>query len=350
MFRAKEVGALRMQKEQDRAGPALEALPPAELGAYRGLRSARRPIPVTAAQEAERLRLLRQKSARWLPQAGPAARRDRVTLDFAGFWPDGAPIPDSRAENVTVILGGGGLLPGAEEALCGRCAGEQVTLPFTYPSPFRVPELAGRAAVFTLFVRRVERSCLPDADDAFARAAGAEDLAALRRRLRAECEREALALARRAAGAELLDQAAQNLRMTLPDALVAPQAAARLERWKAALAAQYHTAPEEYFRLRGTTEEAELRRLRAERIQELRRRAAVREIARAEGLTVSDAEIAAEYARLARREGKDAAPWRALRPEAVREALLSEKVRAFLLESAAEAPGKARPAGEENEE
>ena len=65
----------------------------------------------------------------------------RVTLDFEGFL-DGAPIPDSRMEQVAVTLGTAQLMPAAEEAVYGHCAGETFRFDFTYPDEFRVPELS----------------------------------------------------------------------------------------------------------------------------------------------------------------------------------------------------------------
>lgn len=69
--------------------------------------------------------------APFVPTGAPAARGMRVTLDFEGSL-EGAPIPDNRMEQVTVVLGTGQLMPAAEEAVYGHRAGE--TFPPTPPS------------------------------------------------------------------------------------------------------------------------------------------------------------------------------------------------------------------------
>ena len=89
------------------------ALPPVTLGQYKGLPVTRRVRPVTEAAVASELKSLARRHAPFCATSAPAARGMRVTLDFEGFL-DGAPIPDSRMEQVTVTLGTAQLMPAAE--------------------------------------------------------------------------------------------------------------------------------------------------------------------------------------------------------------------------------------------
>ena len=97
------------------------ALPPVTLGQYKGLPVTRRVRPVTEAAVASELKSLARRHAPFCATSAPAARGMRVTLDFEGFL-DGAPIPDSRMEQVTVTLGTAQLMPAAEQAVYGHCA------------------------------------------------------------------------------------------------------------------------------------------------------------------------------------------------------------------------------------
>lgn len=87
-------------------------------------------------------------------------------------------------EQVTVVLGTGQLMPAAEEAVYGHCAGETFRFDFTYPAEFRVPELSGKTAQFEICLHTVERKQVPPVDDALARSLGYDDLDALRESLR----------------------------------------------------------------------------------------------------------------------------------------------------------------------
>ena len=140
-----------------------EQYPNVTLGQYKGLAVTRHVRPVldnTIQQElAHRCRL----HAWYTPTDAPAKRGDKVTLDFEGFM-DGKAIPDSRMEKVTVLLGTGKLMPAAEKAVYGHKAGETFQFDFTYPANFRVEELSGLTAQFTVTLHAVAEKPPPAPD------------------------------------------------------------------------------------------------------------------------------------------------------------------------------------------
>ena len=140
-------------------------MPAATLGQYKGLVFTRRVRPVSEKAVEAEIGNMARVHAPFVPVTVPAARGMRVTLDFKGFL-EGAPIPDSRMENVTVVLGTGQLMPAAEQAVYGHCAGETFRFDFTYPAEFRVPELSGKTAQFEICLHTVERKQVPPVDDA----------------------------------------------------------------------------------------------------------------------------------------------------------------------------------------
>ena len=158
-------------------------MPAAALGQYKGLAFTRRVRPVSEKAVEADIGNLARVHAPFVPTDAPAARGMRVTLDFEGFL-EGAPIPDSRMEKVTVVLGTGQLMPAAEDAVYGHCAGETFRFDFTYPADFRVPELSGKTAQFEICLHTVERKQVPPVDDALAKSLGFADLDALRESLR----------------------------------------------------------------------------------------------------------------------------------------------------------------------
>ena len=180
------------------------ALPPVTLGQYKGLPVTRRVRPVTEAAVASELKSLARRHAPFCATSAPAARGMRVTLDFEGFL-DGAPIPDSRMEQVTVTLGTAQLMPAAEQAVYGHCAGETFRFDFTYPDEFRVPELSGKTAQFEICLHTVEQKQEPTVDDALAQRLGFATLDALRESIRAKKAASHEANADRLAEAALLD-------------------------------------------------------------------------------------------------------------------------------------------------
>ena len=181
-------------------------MPAATLGQYKGLAFTRRVRPVSDKAVEADIGNLARVHAPFVPTDAPAARGMRVTLDFEGFL-EGAPIPDSRMEAVTVVLGTGQLMPAAEQAVYGHCAGETFRFDFTYPDEFRVPELSGKTAQFEICLHTVEQKQEPTVDDALAQRLSFATLDALRESIRAKKAASHEANADRLAEAALLDLA-----------------------------------------------------------------------------------------------------------------------------------------------
>ena len=310
------------------------ALPKVTLGQYKGLEFTRRVRPVSEkAVELEAANLTRTH-APFAPVEKSAARGMRVTLDFEGFM-DGAPIPESKMENVTVVLGTGQLMPAAEDAVYGHKAGESFRFDFTYPAEFRVPELSGRTAQFEICLHTVERKQVPPVDDALAKSLGYADLEALRESLREKKRLSHEANADRIAGAALLDMAGANLTVELPAELLAQNAEYQMTQLRQRLRKSQMTM-ELYCKSAGLTPEQVREGYRREAERQLRAMLAVRAIAEAEKITVTQQEVDAEIARLSKlHDTPEEEIRKVLSRDAIAAAVTNQKVQRFLLDHAA---------------
>ena len=310
------------------------ALPKVTLGQYKGLEFTRRVRPVSEkAVELEAANLTRTH-APFAPVEKSAARGMRVTLDFEGFM-DGAPIPESKMENVTVVLGTGQLMPAAEDAVYGHKAGESFRFDFTYPAEFRVPELSGKTAQFEICLHTVERKQVPPVDDALAKSLGYADLEALRESLREKKRLSHEANADRIAGAALLDMAGANLTVELPAELLAQNAEYQMNQLRQRLRKSQMTM-ELYCKSAGLTPEQVREGYRREAERQLRAMLAVRAIAEAEKITVTQQEVDAEIARLSKlHDTPEEEIRKVLSRDAIAAAVTNQKVQRFLLDHAA---------------
>ena len=290
--------------------------------------------PVTEAAVASELKSLARRHAPFCATSAPAARGMRVTLDFEGFL-DGAPIPDSRMEQVTVTLGTAQLMPAAEQAVYGHCAGETFRFDFTYPDEFRVPELSGKTAQFEICLHTVEQKQEPTVDDALAQRLGFATLDALRESIRAKKAASHEANADRLAEAALLDLAGANLTVELPAAVLDQNADHALQQLKDKLSRSRFSL-ELYCQANNTTPKQLRAGYRQDAARRMRAMLAVPAIAQAENITVSNEEVDAEYARLARlHSNPEEEIRRVLARDAVAAALTNQKVQRFLLDHAA---------------
>ena len=274
------------------------ALPKVTLGQYKGLEFTRRVRPVSEkAVELEAANLTRTH-APFAPVEKSAARGMRVTLDFEGFM-DGAPIPESKMENVTVVLGTGQLMPAAEDAVYGHKAGESFRFDFTYPAEFRVPELSGKTAQFAITLHTVEQKQPVPLDDAFAKTLGFDTVDALKESIREKKRRSHEANADRIAGAALLGMAGANLTAELDNAILDQNADHDMNALRERLRRSKMTM-ELYCKAGQTTPDEVRAAFRKDAERKMRSILAVQAIAKAEQITVSNAEVDAEYVRLSK--------------------------------------------------
>lgn len=308
-------------------------MPPVTLGQYKGFVYTRRVRPVSERTVDLEASNLTRIHAPFCPVTAPAARGDRVTLDFEGFL-DGEPIPDSRMEAVTVLLGTGQLMPAAEQAVYGHCAGEVFQFDFTYPDEFRVAELSGKTAQFEIHLHTVERKQIPPLDDAFAKTLGFETVEALKASIREKKRLSHEANADRIAGTALLDMAGAALQADLPAEPLENSAQYEMRQLTSRLTRSGLTL-EKYCQDEKTTPEQLHANYRAEAERKMRALLAVRAIAEAEQITVSRAEIEQEYLRLSKlHETPVEEIRRVLGDDSIAAAVTNRKVQRFLIDHA----------------
>lgn len=92
---------------------------------------------------------------------------DTVIIDFEGSV-DGETFQGGTAENFELKLGSGQFIPGFEEQLEGKDAGEEVDVEVTFPEEYHAEELAGKPAVFKCKIHEIKKEILPEIDDELA--------------------------------------------------------------------------------------------------------------------------------------------------------------------------------------
>ena len=144
---------------------------------------------------------------------------DQLTIDFVGRI-GGAEFEGGKGEDVPLVLGGGGFIPGFEDGLKGAKASEERRVTATFPAEYAVKDLAGKEAEFEVKVKAVGKPKKPDIDDTFAKGLGVDTLATLKDRIRAQIQREYDQVARVKLKRVLLDALDKAHDFALPPTLV----------------------------------------------------------------------------------------------------------------------------------
>jgi trigger factor len=148
-----------------------------------------------------------------------AADGDMVVVDFAGTI-EGQPLQGGQAKGLSVLLGSKQFLPGFEDQLLGAKAGEKRTLKITLPDSWPNEAQRGKEALFETEVTDVKAPKPIVIDDAFAKTLGLDDLAALRRAVTEQIEREYRQVSRARLKRTLLDELAKRCEFAVPPGMV----------------------------------------------------------------------------------------------------------------------------------
>jgi len=148
-------------------------------------------LAVTDIEVGKTLDVLRKQRVSYVEADRPAQKEDRLVIDFVGRK-DGEEFPGGKADDYTVVVGGGMMLPDFEAALEGVKPGESKTFDVTFPEGYQASELAGHTVQFEIKVKKVEMPRLPEIDAEFARSLGVADgdVAKMQAEVRANLERE----------------------------------------------------------------------------------------------------------------------------------------------------------------
>jgi len=148
-----------------------------------------------------------------------AAEGDQLKIDFVGSI-DGTPFEGGTGEDMEIVLGRGGFIPGFEDGLKGAKAGDEPTIKATFPAEYQVAELAGKEASFATKVKSVAKPTKPEINEEFAKGFGLDSLDALRKVMRERIEGEYAEFSRTKIKRALLDALDKAHSFALPEALV----------------------------------------------------------------------------------------------------------------------------------
>lgn len=148
-----------------------EVLPKVKLGDYKKLSVAKPSVTVTAKEVGEVLERLRQSQAEKKEAKRAAKTGDEVMIDFVGKK-DEVAFDGGAAKDYSLRLGSNSFIPGFEEGIVGKKAGETFDLALKFPEDYQSPDLKGADVVFTVTLKTVNELVLPELDDKFAAASG----------------------------------------------------------------------------------------------------------------------------------------------------------------------------------
>lgn len=164
---------------------------------------------------------LRKQQGTWKEVDQSAQEQNRVTLDFVGQV-DGTEFEGGKADNFTLVLGQGRMIPGFEDAIIDHKAGDKFDINVTFPQDYHAENLKGKPAVFAATLNKVEELELPELNKDVIKRFGIADgtVESLRAEVRKNMVRELNATIRNKIKAQVIDGLVKNNEIDVPNALI----------------------------------------------------------------------------------------------------------------------------------
>ena len=198
----------------------VEVKPEFQLGDYKGVEVEKVDETVNEDVVNAKLDEMREKGSRLVSVEREIANGDTANIDFEGFDGEVA-FEGGKGENYDLVIGSGSFIPGFEDQLVGKKAGEEVEVNVTFPEEYHAENLAGKPVVFKVKVNDVKVKELPELNDEFAAdTTEFNTLEELRADVRAKAEADAKEAAKNELRNRVIEKVVANTEVEVPEAMI----------------------------------------------------------------------------------------------------------------------------------
>lgn len=276
--------------------------PEVKLGKYKGLNVKKDSVKVTKEEVEHEIEHLRSHYAENVVKEGKVENGDIAIIDFEGFK-DGKAFDGGKGENYSLTIGSNTFIPGFEDQIIGMAKGEEKDINVTFPEDYHSEELKGQPVVFKVKVNEIKEVKIPELDKDFFEDLGMEGIDS-KESLEAQVKENIKA--RRDADAEnkyideLLEAAAKNVEVDIPDVMISEEQDRILRQYEENLKMQGLTL-EQFYQFTNSDEAALREQMKDESTKRVTYRLMLEAIAKAEKIEITDEKANEEAETLAKR-------------------------------------------------
>ncbi len=276
--------------------------PEVKLGKYKGLNVKKDSVKVTKEEVEHEIEHLRSHYAENVVKEGKVENGDIAIIDFEGFK-DGKAFDGGKGENYSLTIGSNTFIPGFEDQIIGMAKGEEKDINVTFPEDYHSEELKGQPVVFKVKVNEIKEVKIPELDKDFFEDLGMEGIDS-KESLEAQVKENIKA--RRDADAEnkyideLLEAAAKNVEVDIPDVMISEEQDRILRQYEENLKMQGLTL-EQFYQFTNSDEAALKEQMKDEATKRVTYRLMLEAIAKTEKIEITDEKANEEAETLAKR-------------------------------------------------
>ena len=276
-----------------------EVYPEVTLGDYKGVEVAKPVATVSDEQVEAELKQIAENIASVENVERAAEMGDIANINFLGTV-DGIAFEGGAAENFDLTLGSGQFIPGFEEQVVGMNIGEDKDVNVTFPEDYNAKELAGKAAVFAVKLNKLSVKNVPAIDDELAKDASEfETLEELKADIREKKLADAQKNIDRAFENAVVEAVAANATVEVPNALVDVELDNQMNDFAYRLQMSGMSV-EQYAKMMGGDLNTMRQAFKPMAEKQAKSNVVLTKVAEVEGISVSDEELEAEFAEMAK--------------------------------------------------
>ena len=274
-------------------------MPEVVLGEYKGVEAPKESAELDDAEVDGQFDRLRDQFAELRPVETRAAQTgDYITADFSATL-DGQPVEEMTAVDFAYELGADRIFPEIEAQTVGMKTGEERSFPVTLPEELGDERFAGKTVDFTVKLKEIKEKVLPPYTDHWVTEISEfKTLLELRQDIRKRLAGAKEYSVNQRFRALAVKAVADNATLDLPDVVVTEQAEEMVDDFKRSLESQGADF-ETYLESSGVTVPQMVEDMKPQAAANVKTGLVLDAVAKAEGITVSDAEVTASVQEMA---------------------------------------------------
>lgn len=277
----------------------ITVMPEITIDGYKGIEADKGDASVTADDVKKELASMQERNSRTVTveDARKAKKNDIAVIDFEGFV-DGVAFDGGKGENFELTLGSGQFIPGFEDQVIGKKAGEEFDVNVTFPTEYAA-ELAGKDATFKVKIHELKVKELPALDDEFVKDVSEYDtLAELKKSIKADLVKTKTEQINREFESNVLEKVVELVEGEIPEVMYDNKLEDDVKEYEQRLA-QQGIGLDMYLQYMGMDKDAFKESMRANAVKQVKLQLAIDKIAELEKIEATDEDADAKIQEMA---------------------------------------------------
>lgn len=199
----------------------LEVLPEVKLGNFAKitLDKVMADVPETEVEKALSYLAQSRKETIKVEEDRASKKGDVLVINFVGSV-DGVEFKGGKGNDYPLELGSNTFIPGFEDQLIGKKAGEKIDVKVKFPKEYHAKDLADKDAVFAVEIKELRQNKPVEINDEFAKSLGEKDLTSLKEKIASRIKEDYETASKMKLKRALLDVLDKEYGFEVPECLV----------------------------------------------------------------------------------------------------------------------------------